>query len=86
MGIRVPPHYETAVEQIANELDYRAGPHKSVSKSEVARRALRLYFAALDQAGYLPPETRDLLDDDLHANGGGDLSLDVKLEIEGDEA
>lgn len=72
IGVRVPSNYSTAIDQIQNELDYHAGPHENVSKSDVVRMSLESFFKELDQLGVLPEETRDLLDDDLLANAGTD--------------
>ncbi len=78
IGLRVPSNISTAYEQVANELDYEAGPHESVRKSDLIRDALERHLAYLAEQGKLPEETRDLLDDDLIANAGGDgLEVDA---------
>lgn len=70
IGFRVPANVNTAYEQIANERDYEAGAHDTVNKSDVLRDALIEYLD--NHFDELPEETRDLLDDDLVANAGGD--------------
>lgn len=70
IGFRVPADVNAAYEQIANERNYHAGPHETVNKSDVLRDALKEYL--LNHYDELPQETRDLLDDDLIANAGGD--------------
>lgn len=75
IGLRVPSNISTAYEQVANELDYEAGAHESVRKSDLIREALRHHLRRLDEQGKLPEETRDLLDDDLIADAGGDAGV-----------
>jgi len=70
IGVRVPSNYSTAVDQIQNELNYHAGAHDNVTKSDVVRMSLEVLFQELDQLGVLPEETRDLMDDYLLANAG----------------
>ncbi len=70
IGFRVPSNVNTAYEQIANLRDFEAGAHDTVNKSDVLREALIEYLD--NHYDDLPEETRDLLDDDLVANAGGD--------------
>lgn len=67
LAVRVPSNYLTALEQIAHA---ESSPHERVYKSEITREALRAHFRALADDDELPEETRDLLDDDLVADGG----------------
>jgi len=70
IGFRVPSNVNTAYEQIANLKDFEAGAHATVNKSDILREALEEYLN--NHYEELPEETRDLLDDDLIANAGGD--------------
>jgi hypothetical protein len=65
-GFRCPSHLIEAAEQLAEK---RYSRHDKWTPSRIYRDALRDYLANADD---LPEETRDLLDDDLKANAGGD--------------
>jgi len=68
--LRLPSNLNTAVDRVANELDYRAGAHDRVTKSEVIRDAVEKHLVDMYQSGELSEETSDLLDEDLKANAG----------------
>lgn len=64
--VRMPTNLQEACEILA---EGRYSRHDKVSKAEIIREATREYLARQDD---LPEEARDLLDDDLRSNAGGD--------------
>ena len=63
----VPPNIKNAVVLLAHE---RSTPYETVGQSEVGREAIEEYLS--NHYDELPEEARDLLDDDLKANAGGE--------------
>ncbi|MBV0903933.1 hypothetical protein [Haloarcula salina] len=75
-NVRVPTNLQESAELLAR---YRDTRNDAWSKSRVVREALKDY---LPRQQDLPPEARDLLDDDLLANAGGELTVDAVEEAD----
>lgn len=66
IGAQVPTNHAEALFQLAQHRSTRAD---RTTQSDLIREAISEYLPKQDD---LPEETRDLLDDDLLANAGGD--------------
>lgn len=65
--LRLGSNRLTALEQLAYA---RSSPHNMVNRTELMREAVDLYLE--ENYDELPEESKDLLDDDLVANAGGE--------------
>jgi len=76
LGVRVPTNFKSAVEKTAYDL---STPHQKVTKSEIMREALSLWFQF--NINSIPEEAKDDLDDDLVSNAGsGSLKSDLVVD------
>jgi len=71
----VPTNHKQALDYVATK---RSNPGNRKYTADVVRDAIREYFA--NHFSELPPEARDILDDDFASNAG---SSEVTVEVEG---
>jgi len=72
-NVRIPSNLQEAATRLAAERDYK-NRNEDWSKARIIREALQGYLPNQDD---LPEEARDLLDNDLVSNAGGEEVADT---------
>lgn len=74
----VPTNHKQALDYAA---DKRSQPGSRTYTASIVREAIGEWLARHSEE--LPPEARDLLDEDLEANGGkGELTVEIEEDVE----